>query len=549
MPCYMTAMDKCHELLSCVWREVSRHVEIEEAMAQIGTRLKRVLPPHTMAVFRFHAGHGALESVVPLSDDPQQQATPAKLSLTSTEQDDLVLWARASCVTHHPIDADATPACLAPILSRTGMPQGAAWLAGPLVDEHGFAGILVFRTLQPNHFSPGHEAIAERLLDPFSVALKNDRRLHELELLRNAAEADKIAALRRLGRDRATDDIIGFHGGLKSVIARVEMVARTDMPVLILGETGTGKEVIARVIHERSARAGGPFLRVNSGAIPPELLDAELFGHEKGAFTGATATRRGWFERADGGTLLLDEIGELAKPAQVRLLRVLQEGSFERVGGEKTVHVDVRVVASTHRDLPAMVQQGAFREDLWYRISGFPVVLPPLRERRQDIPDLARHFAQRAARIFGLMPQFPTEEDLVVLEAYSWPGNIRELASVIDRAAILGDGKRLEIRRSLGAAPNEERPRVASQVGGEPRLRDDGRASGVDTLADAMRKHIQSALAAAQGRIEGHGGAAALLDINPHTLRARMRKLGIDWPRFRDGKRSAPVMLSRHKPE
>jgi hydrogenase-4 transcriptional activator len=310
---------------------------------------------------------------------------------------------------------------------------------------------------------------------------------------------------------------------------RVSLVTRSDVPVLLLGETGSGKEVIARSIHERSSRARGPFLRVNCGAIPPELIDAELFGHEKGSFTGATATRRGWFERADEGTLFLDEIGELPLAAQVRLLRVLQDGSFERVGGEHSVKVDVRMIAATHRDLAGMVQHGTFREDLWYRVAVFPIVLPPLRERYEDIPLLAEHFARRAAVRFGLKLQLPTSEDCALLASYPWPGNVRELSAVIDRAALLGDGERLEVARALGvgsgipASPTPTNLLHATATTSTPPIL---------PLDEAMTRHIEQALAVTQGRVEGPHGVATLLKINPHTLRARMRKLGINWARF-----------------
>jgi transcriptional regulator with GAF, ATPase, and Fis domain len=300
--------------------------------------------------------------------------------------------------------------------------------------------------------------------------------------------------------------------------------------VLLLGETGSGKEVIARAMHDRSQRARGPFIRVNCGAIPADLIDSELFGHEKGSFTGATATRRGWFERANEGTLFLDEVGELPLAAQVRLLRVLQDGSFERVGGEHAIKVDVRIVAATHRDLAAMVQNGTFREDLWYRIAGFPIVIPPLRERREDIPLLAEHFARRAALRFGLRLQLPTTEDLALLVAYPWPGNVRELGAVIDRAAILGDGERLEVVRALGVAADlATPPKTANAL--QPMT--PPVTPAVLSLDEAAKQHIERALAVTHGRIEGRHGAAALLKINPHTLRARMRKLGIRWTSFR----------------
>ncbi|HWK89088.1 MAG TPA: sigma-54 dependent transcriptional regulator, partial [Longimicrobium sp.] len=294
--------------------------------------------------------------------------------------------------------------------------------------------------------------------------------------------------------------------------------------------TGTGKEVIAREPHRRSPRAAGPVVRVNCGAIPAGLIDSELFGHERGAFTGAVADREGWFERADGGTLFLDEIGELPLEAQVRLLRVIQDGTFERVGGRRTHTSDVRIVAATHRDLLSMVQAGRFREDLWYRLSVFPIRLPPLRERPADIPALAAHFAARAGLRLGGYPLVPTEADVELLVRYPWPGNVRELAAVVERAAILGGGTHLELAAALGGStplpPQTPAYAPAAPIGEAPR-------SGIVPLDSATVQHIERALSAARGRVEGPFGAAAILGVNPHTLRARMRKLGIDWSRFR----------------
>jgi transcriptional regulator with GAF, ATPase, and Fis domain len=311
-------------------------------------------------------------------------------------------------------------------------------------------------------------------------------------------------------------------------------VSASDAPVLLLGETGTGKEVVARAIHTRSDRRDGPFIRVNCGAIPAELVDSQLFGHEKGSFTGANETRKGWFERADGGTLFLDEIGELPPDAQVRFLRVLQDSFIERVGGHEPIRVDVRVVAATHRDLSSMVRDGRFREDLWYRIAVFPILLPPLRERPGDIPELAAHFARRAAVRFGLPLVLPSDDDVEHLRAYSWPGNIRELGAVIDRAAILGEGRRLEIVGALGFSSDHHvaAGAAAGAAHGAPPPPASGAA--LTTLDDAIGRHIAAALRKARGRIEGPRGAAAILDVNPHTLRARMRKLGIDWASFRE---------------
>jgi DNA-binding NtrC family response regulator len=328
---------------------------------------------------------------------------------------------------------------------------------------------------------------------------------------------------------RLTEPIVGAEAGLASVMERVDQVAALDVPVLLLGETGSGKEVVARAIHARSRRAAGPFLRVNCGAVPPGLIDSELFGHERGSFTGALAERRGWFERADRGTLFLDEIGELPLEAQVRLLRVLQDHTLERVGGHRPVSVDVRIVAATHRDLRGLTAEGRFREDLWYRIAVFPIDLPPLRDHIEDVPALANHFALRAATRFGTPPRIPSPEDLELLVAYSWPGNVRELIAVIERAVILGNGARLEVGAALGVAP-----RAASGSAGSPHASDRGEpGESFATLDEAVARHIEAALARTRGRIEGRGGAAQLLGVNPHTLRARMRKLGLDWRRFR----------------
>jgi transcriptional regulator with GAF, ATPase, and Fis domain len=385
--------------------------------------------------------------------------------------------------------------------------------------------------------------MAAVLHGPFAVALTNDRRLRELMALKEAAEADRQSLLLRLKRQDISDLIVGAEGGLRGVMQRVQLVARAETPVLILGETGTGKEVVARAIHQQSQRASGPFLRVNCGAIPSELIDSELFGHERGSFTGAVATRKGWFERADGGTLFLDEIGELSAAAQVRLLRILQDGSFQRVGGQQTLTVNVRVIAATNRDLHRMVSEGQFREDVWYRIAVFPIHLPALRERPEDIPTLARHFALRASERLGLAPQAPSPADLALLTAYDWPGNVRELAAVLERAAILGDGKRLEVAAALGVGGGRPVTLLPLGLGAgrgvpvrsetavvEPTV---GLPPGAATLAELERRHIEETLAQTAGRVEGHFGAARILGINPNTLRGRMRKLGIDPRRFR----------------
>jgi transcriptional regulator with GAF, ATPase, and Fis domain len=327
----------------------------------------------------------------------------------------------------------------------------------------------------------------------------------------------------RQGEER----LIGGDTGLAAVMSRARIVARSNAPVLLFGETGTGKEIIARSVHEHSPHRNGPFRRVNCGAISPELIDSELFGHEQGAFTGAVTRRRGWFEQADRGTLFLDEVGELSLPAQVRLLRVVQEGELVRVGGERPVRVDVRIVAATHRDLPAMVEAQTFREDLYYRLSVFPIVIPPLRDRPNDIRAFAEYFAERAANRFGLKAVPVSDDDVRLLASYRWPGNVREMSAVMDRAVLLGQGRTLNVMAALG------REAGAEVVRAEMSPAHPGGAFRVEPLDVVMKRHIELALRETRGRVEGPHGAARLLRINPHTLRARMRKLKIDWQQFR----------------
>ncbi|NIR28486.1 MAG: PAS domain-containing protein [Gammaproteobacteria bacterium] len=316
-------------------------------------------------------------------------------------------------------------------------------------------------------------------------------------------------------------EIVGNSPSLKELLGRVELVAATDSTVLIQGETGTGKELIARAIHSRSPRGDQPLVKVNCAALPRELVESELFGHEKGAFTGATQQRKGRFELAHKGTLFLDEVGELPLEAQVKLLRVLQEGEFERVGGTRTLGTDVRVLAATNRDLASEVEAGRFRSDLFYRLNVFPVTVPPLRERRNDIPLLARHFMVKASRQLGkplreLSPAF-LEQAL----AYAWPGNIRELENVVMRGAILSPGPLLELPESLPGTPVQ---RAAPDPSGPSPV-------PLRTLEAVERDHIQATLEHTQWVVEGERGAAALLGLNPSTLRGRMRKLGIRKPR------------------
>jgi len=520
-------VEQYEPLLLSVWREACRHIEIDRCTETIAAMVRSHLPIDQLLVRRIDWDRCCLETIAAGWASEESPRTEVKSEFPRSKRQALRTWCRQEKAVGR-TRAEAAEGPLAMVL-----PKGVRGevLAGPLSDGGNPSGVLLLVAAPRETFDDRHAELMSLLLEPFSFALESDHRLREMAALREAAEADKRSLLTRLGRKALADTVVGAESGLRPVMDRVELVARSDVPVLIVGETGTGKELVARLIHNRSPRHAGPFIRVNCGAIPPELIDSQLFGHEKGAFTGAVETRHGWFERADGGTLLLDELGELPLAAQVRLLRILQDGWLERVGGSHPIHVDVRMVASTHRDLAAMVAEGKFRQDLWYRIAVFPILLPPLRERRADVAALAGHFAEKAATRFGLPLAMPTAEDVALLASYAWPGNIRELAAVIDRAAILGNGARLDVAKALGVGTTAPGSPPASEPARHP---PGAAAPEILPLEAVIRRHVEAALAATHGRIEGPYGAARLLAINPHTLRARMRKLGIDWTRFRD---------------
>src|SRR5713101_4675111 len=467
-------MDQHKEFMLDAWRATGRHTDIATLTTHIAQLLGRWVPVQQVLVRRIEPERGCIETVGVGPESFPLRPLGDRSDCAHAPLQRLLAWCRHAEVTQwrHGGRTDRTLAATVP----AGM-EGEL-LIGPLASDHGTYGLVLLLAATGQYFTPFHERILQELLEPLAVALENDRRLRELTALREAAEADKQS-----------------------------LVSRSDVPVLLLGETGSGKEVIARAIHARSARAAGPFIRVNCGAIPPDLIDSELFGHEKGSFTGAIGTRRGWFERADEGTLFLDEIGELPLAAQVRLLRVLQEGVFERVGGERALTVDVRIVAATQQDLATRVQHGSFREDLWYRIAVFTIVLPPLREHPQEIAALAAHFARRAAVRFGLTLQLPSPPDIALLTSYAWPGNVRELIAVIDRAAILGAGKGLEVAKALGVMPSG---RTTLQITDRFSTAPSSVGATLIPLDAALQRHIEAALAETYGRIEGPYGAARL---------------------------------------
>ena len=353
-----------------------------------------------------------------------------------------------------------------------------------------------------SHAKAGGQAIYTLILRDIEERKKAEAEVGKLRGLTQYLEEELRAA-------QEGEELIGATGGLSEVMSQVRQVAGTDATVLIIGETGTGKEPISQAIHRLSPRKDKPLVKLNCAALPENLIESELFGHEKGAFTGALARKPGRFELANGGTLFLDEIGELPLDLQAKLLRVLQEGEFERLGGTHTLKVDVRIIAATNRDLSRRAQEGQFRPDLYYRLSVFPITLPPLRERQDDILPLVTHFVHKYAAKYGKTIESVSEPQLAALQNYAWPGNVRELQHVLERAVILTQGTCL----ALGNWFQEARP-------GSP-------SSRIDTLEEVERAHIVKALEAANWRLSGTGGAAEILGLKYTTLQSRMQKLGI----------------------
>jgi len=373
-------------------------------------------------------------------------------------------------------------------------------------------------------YSEQHAHLVSLLHEPFAAAISNILQHQEIQRL-NQILSDDNRYLHREMMHLTGDTIIGAKFGLKEVLRMVEHVAPTDSPVIIMGETGTGKEVIANAIHFSSMRKDKPFIKVNCGAIPDNLIDSELFGHEKGAFTGAISKKRGRLERANNGTIFLDEIGELPMQAQVRLLRVLQQHEIERVGGSETIPVDVRVVAATHKNLEEMVRNGQFREDLWFRLNVFPVMIPPLRQRTIDIPALVDYFLEQKSMDLKIRKRPSLASGVIEkLQTYDWPGNVRELQNLVERTLILNQMRDDSSRLSFDPLPVSSTPTENIVLEKE----DDGIIRPLD---EVMANHIQRALDKANGKVEGKDGAASMLGINPGTLRGRMKKLKIAYGR------------------
>jgi len=391
-------------------------------------------------------------------------------------------------------------------------------LTVPLWDMPGSrAGLIISDTSRA--FDEQDQAMVRLIVPQLSLALQNYLAFEEIDELRRKLEGERTCLLDEIKAGHNFEEIIGRSASLGAVLRRVSQVAPTDATVLIQGETGTGKELFARALHNLSSRKQRTLIKINCAALPAPLIESELFGHEKGSFTGATERRIGKFELAEGGTIFLDEIGELPLELQAKLLRVLQEREFERLGGRQIIKVDVRVLAATNRDLAKEVAEGRFREDLFFRLNVFPLVIPPLSERRDDIAMLAAHFAAKYAREFGKPLRLFKESDMKRLVEREWKGNIRELAHLIEQAVIVSDGASLDFSSILSPA----QPVAGRPSGGAVKTMQDFELD----IAVLERELILDALDRSKGRVSGIGGAAELLAMHPKTLYSRIDKLGL----------------------
>lgn len=437
-----------------------------------------------------------LEIVLRAEDDPAGSVWRTQQPLITSNSGELRRWPR--------------------FLERVSQYGAESYCWLPLTTARRRLGVLVFASKRTAAYDGADMPFLQLLASHVAVAVENALAFEEILTLRDKLAAEKLYLEEEARSEHRFGEFVGENAALRRILKQVETVAPTDSTVLIRGETGTGKELIARAVHDLSPRKGRTFVKLNCAAIPTGLLESELFGHEKGAFTGAISQRAGRFELAHQGTLFLDEVGDIPLELQSKLLRVLQEQEFERLGGTKTIRVNVRLVTATHRDLVQMISESRFRSDLYYRLNVFPITLPPLRERPDDIPRLVLHFTQHFSRRMGRRIEAIPSAVMDALVRYSWPGNVRELQNVIERAVILSTGATLEVPTAdlgLGSVPIAT-PTMTSAV----------------TLTDAEREHILRVLRDTNWVIGGAEGAAARLGMKRSTLHWKMKKLGISRP-------------------
>jgi transcriptional regulator with GAF, ATPase, and Fis domain len=499
------------------------NIEIEEALVSSLNFLRQEMPVDRMLLELFEEGMNAMRTVAMAT--PREGMTVDVLTpMTSEAQQEMRQfereYLRQSPNSAWLIQDDPHQQLMFHEMLRIHGIEVTSLLVLPLRlgDKVVGGGGLLLATEGDKKFTQKHAELLYMLREPFAIAMSNALRHREVLQLKDLL-ADDNRYLQGELRRMSGAEIVGANFGLKDVMYKVQQVAALDSPVLLLGETGVGKDVVANAIHYSSSRSNGPFVSVNCGAIPDTLIDSELFGHEKGAFTGALSQKRGRFERADKGTIFLDEIGEFPFQAQARLLKVLQSKVIERVGGVKAIPLDIRIIAATNRDLEEMVRLRQFREDLWFRLNVFPIWIPPLRQRTSDIPALLQHFISLKSREMNL-PTIPTLSPAAIdpLMEHHWPGNVRELENVVERALILNPMGPLTFEH-LNLGQPEKAPELRSQI------------EEAESLDELVSRHIRRVLSKTKGKVNGPEGAAAVLGVNPSTLRNRMKKLGIAYGR------------------
>ena len=492
-------------------------LEIEKALHQYFLYVRNFLPAGQMGFHVYHRNAGIVETIA-LATVKSGEISSMKIQLSAKGRRQVE---DQRSVRIRLIDRLGDDPVTGPVASKLGASDLSA-IVMDLVLERTMLGVFSVFNNGQEKFTREHINLLTLLSKPCAIALTNSLRYRELKSLKDLLTDDNRYLQDELLRISG-ENVIGADLGLKNVMEMVRQVSPLESPVLLLGETGTGKEVIASAIHNSSLRKDGPFIRVNCGAIPATLIDSELFGYEKGAFTGAVAQKRGRIERAHGGTLFLDEIGELTPEAQIRLLRVLQEKEIDRIGGSHTIRVNIRIIAATHKNLEKMMEQKKFRADLFFRLRVFPIVIPPLKERKQDIPALVHHFIEKKSKVMKRI-NIPSlaPETMERLMAYHWPGNIRELENAVERSLIL-DQKNLLYFKDIGISQNSEiKPKTLSKNN-----------LSIESLEldKVMASHIQHVLDSCNGRVEGSKGAAKILNIHPSTLRKRMHRLRIPFGR------------------
>lgn len=506
--------DERYRGLLAVAEAITLHRDLGSLFHDLADRLHDVVHFDCLGLVLHDAANDTVRIHILEPAEPFLSAGPANLLQADQTPAGRVLETQHAMIISSPAEYSRWPAIVKETLEY-GM-QSHCEL--PLTTARRKLGTLVFGSKQPAAFQQADVPFLQLVANQVAVAVENALAFGEIEALKDKLAKEKAYLEEEVRTEHDFGDIVGESKTLRDVLKNVETVAPTDSTVLICGETGTGKELIARAVHDLSPRKARTFVKLNCAAIPTGLLESELFGHEKSAFTGAIAQKIGRFELASGGTLFLDEIGEIPLELQPKLLRVLQEQEFERLGGTRTIRVNVRLVAATNRDLSSMVAENRFRGDLYYRVNIFPLDLPPLRHRPDDIPRLVRHFTQRFARRMGRAIETIPSQVMDALVRYPWPGNVRELQNVIERAVILSKGSTLQVSLADLRAPG---PPVAN--GSAP--------SDVPvTLVDAERGHIVETLRQTNWVLGGPRGAAARLGMKRTTLHWKMQKLGISRP-------------------